>query len=45
MFGNGKNGKNGKNGGNGANGALIELKGIRKVYDTGAIKVEALRYE
>jgi putative ABC transport system ATP-binding protein len=41
MFGNGKNGKNG--GEKAGNGALIELKGIRKVYDTGAIKVEALR--
>jgi putative ABC transport system ATP-binding protein len=41
MFGNGKNGKNGDE--KAGNGALIELKGIRKVYDTGAIKVEALR--
>jgi putative ABC transport system ATP-binding protein len=39
-FGNGR--KNGGNGG-GAPAGLIELKGIRKVYDTGAIKVEALR--
>jgi len=41
MFGNGRK----KNGGTpgGGNGALIDLKGIRKVYDTGAIKVEALR--
>jgi putative ABC transport system ATP-binding protein len=41
MFWNGKNGRNGaRDEGNGH--ALIELKGIRKVYDTGAIKVEAL---
>jgi putative ABC transport system ATP-binding protein len=41
MFWNGKNGSNGTHDeGNGR--ALIELKGIRKVYDTGAIKVEAL---
>jgi putative ABC transport system ATP-binding protein len=40
MFGNGRK----KNGTAGAgNGALIELQGIRKVYDTGAVKVEALR--
>jgi putative ABC transport system ATP-binding protein len=41
MFGNGRK----KNGGTpgGGNGALIDLKGIRKVYDTGAVKVEALR--
>jgi len=39
MFGNGK-----KNGTRAAgNGALIELREIRKVYDTGAVKVEALR--
>jgi putative ABC transport system ATP-binding protein len=39
MFGNGK-----RNGAPAAgNGALIELRGIRKVYDTGAVKVEALR--
>jgi putative ABC transport system ATP-binding protein len=41
MFGNGKNGVNGANGPRSE--ALIDLKGIRKVYDTGAIKVEALR--
>jgi putative ABC transport system ATP-binding protein len=40
MFGNGKK-KNG--GGSEANGVLIDLRGIRKVYDTGAVKVEALR--
>jgi len=41
MFGNGRK----KNGGTpgGGNGALMELKGIRKIYDTGAVKVEALR--
>ncbi len=41
MFGNGRK-KNGMNPGEG-NGALIDLQGIRKVYDTGAVKVEALR--
>jgi putative ABC transport system ATP-binding protein len=42
MFWNGKNGKNGGHReGNGHH--LIDLQGIRKVYDTGAIKVEALR--
>jgi len=41
MFGNGKNGKNGAH--DAGDAALIDLKGIRKVYDTGAIKVEALR--
>lgn len=42
MFWNGKNGKNGgQPEGNGHH--LIDLQGIRKVYDTGAIKVEALR--
>jgi putative ABC transport system ATP-binding protein len=41
MFGNGRK-KNGTNP-SAANGALIDLEGIRKVYDTGAIKVEALR--
>ncbi len=41
MFGNGRNGKNGAR--EAGSGALIELKGIRKVYDTGSIKVEALR--
>ena len=45
MFWNGKNGKNGKNGGKseGNGHHLIDLQGIRKVYDTGAVKVEALR--
>jgi putative ABC transport system ATP-binding protein len=38
MFGNGR-----KNGGAAPAGALIELREIRKVYDTGAIQVEALR--
>ncbi len=41
MFGNGKNGKNGTHGESSA--PVIALEGIRKVYDTGAIKVEALR--
>ncbi len=42
MFGLGGNGR--RNGGAAAaNGALIELAGIRKVYDTGAVRVEALR--
>ncbi len=41
MFGNGRK-KNGTNP-SGGNGALIDLEGIRKVYDTGAVKVEALR--
>jgi len=41
MFGNGRK-KNGTNPGKG-NGALIDLQGVRKVYDTGAVKVEALR--
>ena len=42
MFGNGRK----KNGGTPAGGNghhLIDLQGIRKVYDTGAVKVEALR--
>ena len=39
-FGNGA-GNGGKNGGNG-NGALVELVGIRKVYETGPVTVEAL---
>jgi len=34
--------KNGKNG-NGGNGAIIHMAGITKVYDTGTVKVEALR--
>ena len=42
MFWNGKNGRNGKQGG-GNGHHLIDLQGIRKVYATGAIKVEALR--
>jgi putative ABC transport system ATP-binding protein len=42
MFWNGKSARNVE--GNGGNGShLIELRGIRKVYDTGAMKVEALR--
>lgn len=41
MFGGFFNGK--KNGNGNANGMVIELGEIRKVYDTGAIKVEALR--
>ncbi len=41
MFGNGRNGKE-RSGGNG-DGAIIALAGVRKVYDTGAVKVEALR--
>ena len=41
MFGHFGNG--GKNGGNGnGNGALVELAGIRKVYETGPVTVEAL---
>jgi putative ABC transport system ATP-binding protein len=44
MFGNGRNGGNGKPASDGAgNGAVISLAGVRKVYDTGAVKVEALR--
>jgi putative ABC transport system ATP-binding protein len=34
--------RNGKNG-NGHNGSIIEMQSIRKVYDTGKVKVEALR--
>ena len=34
--------RNGKNG-NGHNGSIIAMEGIRKVYDTGKVKVEALR--
>ena len=34
--------KNGKNG-NGHNGSIIQMEAIRKVYDTGKIKVEALK--
>jgi putative ABC transport system ATP-binding protein len=42
MFWNGKSARNGEGSeGNGSN--LIDLRGIRKVYDTGAVKVEALR--
>jgi putative ABC transport system ATP-binding protein len=40
MFGNGKKTNGGKAQGN---GMLIDLRGIRKVYDTGTVKVEALR--
>ncbi len=40
MFGHVKKNGNAKAAGN---GALIELREIRKVYDTGAVKVEALR--
>ena len=44
MFGFGGNGRNArKNGRKGKPDALIQLTNIRKVYDTGAIKVEALR--
>jgi putative ABC transport system ATP-binding protein len=36
--------KNGKNGnGNGHNGSIIQMEEIRKVYDTGKVKVEALK--
>jgi len=42
MFGNGKNGSNGGQRRDG-DGAIIALAGVRKVYDTGAVKVEALR--
>ena len=34
--------KNGKNG-NGGNGAIIHMQAITKVYDTGKVKVEALK--
>ena len=34
--------KNGKNG-NGGNGFIIRMEGIRKVYDTGKVQVEALK--
>ena len=37
MFGNGRNGKEKQNGT--GDGAIIALSGIRKVYDTGAVKV------
>ncbi len=43
MFGHFGNGKKNGGSGDGAPAGLIELKAIRKVYDTGAIKVEALR--
>ena len=44
MFGNGRNGRNGAEASAGAgDGAVIALAGVRKVYDTGAVKVEALR--
>jgi putative ABC transport system ATP-binding protein len=42
MFGNGRK-KNGGTPGGGNGHHLIDLQGIRKVYDTGAVKVEALR--
>ena len=38
-----RNGKNGVASGNGEPPAVIEMRGLRKVYDTGAIQVEALR--
>jgi len=38
-----RNGKNGAAAANGAPPAVIEMRGLRKVYDTGAIQVEALR--
>jgi putative ABC transport system ATP-binding protein len=41
MFGNGR--KRNGTGPDVGNGALIDLQEIRKVYDTGAVKVEALR--
>ncbi len=41
MFGNGRNGKDKPNGA--VDDAIIALAGVRKVYDTGAVKVEALR--
>ena len=34
--------KNGTNG-NGGNGAIIHMEGIQKIYDTGKVKVEALK--
>jgi putative ABC transport system ATP-binding protein len=34
---------NGHHNGFGANGAVIDMQGIRKVYDTGKVRVEALR--
>jgi putative ABC transport system ATP-binding protein len=40
MFGNGKKTNGGEARGN---GMLIDLRGVRKVYDTGTVKVEALR--
>lgn len=39
----GKNGKNGKNADVAGNGGIIEMRSLRKVYDTGAILVEALK--
>jgi putative ABC transport system ATP-binding protein len=42
MFGNGRK-KNGGTPGGGNGHHLIDLQGIRKIYDTGAVKVEALR--
>ncbi|HVN75591.1 MAG TPA: ABC transporter ATP-binding protein [Thermoanaerobaculaceae bacterium] len=41
MFGNFGNGK--KSGAVADNGSIIELAGVRKVYETGAVRVEALR--
>ena len=38
-----RNGKNGVASGNGKPPAVIEMRSLRKVYDTGAIQVEALR--
>jgi len=37
------NGRNGKKNGNAESHAIIDMRGIRKVYDTGAIQVEALK--
>ena len=38
-----RNGRNGVASGNGKPPAVIEMRSLRKVYDTGAIQVEALR--
>ena len=43
MFGFARNGKNGGNGGGNGKVSLIELEGIRKLYDMGKVQVEALR--
>jgi len=40
---NGKNGRKGADSGSGGAPAVIEMRSLRKVYDTGAIQVEALR--